>query len=75
MTPGIFEIRWMRICSWSLISLLCVIMVIWALVAIFQCHPVNYFWDRLIPGTCIDINAFYRSFNPPNIFTVCLQIF
>lgn len=61
----------MRICTIGLISLLCVIMTAWTLTAVFQCHPVNYFWNRLIQGDCVDLDAFYRSFNPPNIVTVC----
>lgn len=31
------------------------------LVAIFECNPIAFYWDKAIKGgTCIDQNAFYR---------------
>lgn len=38
--------------------------------AIFQCLPVQYAWDKNIPGgSCFDQQAFYRYVSPPNILT------
>ncbi|OGM43365.1 hypothetical protein ABOM_008721 [Aspergillus bombycis] len=38
--------------------------------AIFQCAPVQYAWDKTIPGgSCFDQQAFYRYVSPPNILT------
>ncbi|KAI9367647.1 hypothetical protein BJX61DRAFT_527392 [Aspergillus egyptiacus] len=38
--------------------------------ALFQCSPVQYTWDKTIPGgSCFDQQAFYRYVSPPNIFT------
>ncbi|GAB1212845.1 hypothetical protein ATERTT37_001994 [Aspergillus terreus] len=38
--------------------------------AIFQCSPVQYAWNKNIPGgTCFDQQAFYRYVSPPNILT------
>ncbi|KAL0932154.1 uncharacterized protein CTRU02_213106 [Colletotrichum truncatum] len=30
--------------------------VVFFFVTLFQCMPVNYFWNKHIPGSCIDIN-------------------
>ncbi|KAL4737912.1 hypothetical protein BDV11DRAFT_190637 [Aspergillus similis] len=38
--------------------------------AVFQCSPVQYTWDKEIPGgSCFNQQAFYRYVSPPNIFT------
>ncbi|KAL4816806.1 hypothetical protein BDW67DRAFT_190591 [Aspergillus spinulosporus] len=38
--------------------------------SVFQCSPVQYTWDKEIPGgSCFDQQAFYRYVSPPNIFT------
>ncbi|KAL2863974.1 uncharacterized protein BJX67DRAFT_229130 [Aspergillus lucknowensis] len=38
--------------------------------AIFQCSPVQFAWDKNIPGgSCFDQQAFYRYVSPPNILT------
>lgn len=29
-------------------------------VAIFGCQPVSYYWDKTIPGRCVDLTQFYR---------------
>ncbi|KAL4997992.1 hypothetical protein BDV10DRAFT_201439 [Aspergillus recurvatus] len=40
------------------------------LAAIFQCLPVQYTWDKEIPGgSCFNQQAFYRYASPPNTFT------
>ncbi|KAJ5489791.1 hypothetical protein N7539_004681, partial [Penicillium diatomitis] len=38
--------------------------------AIFQCSPVQFAWDKEIPGgSCFNQQAFYRYVSPPNILT------
>ncbi|KAL4998611.1 hypothetical protein BDV10DRAFT_201141 [Aspergillus recurvatus] len=38
--------------------------------AVFQCSPVQYTWDKEIPGgSCFNQQAFYRYVSPPNICT------
>ncbi|KAL2816082.1 hypothetical protein BJX63DRAFT_430374 [Aspergillus granulosus] len=38
--------------------------------AVFQCSPVQYTWDKTIPGgSCFDQQAFYRYVSLPNILT------
>ncbi|KAL3429573.1 hypothetical protein BDV09DRAFT_190025 [Aspergillus tetrazonus] len=38
--------------------------------SIFQCSPVQYTWNKEIPGgSCFNQQAFYRYVSPPNIFT------
>ena len=39
------------------------------LVSIFSCHPVNGYWDRTVPATCIDSRAFYLGNAIANILT------
>ena len=39
------------------------------LVGIFSCLPIHKFWDRSVPGTCIDQNAFYYGLQIPTIIT------
>ena len=29
-------------------------------VTIFECKPISYFWDKTIPGSCIDQIQFYK---------------
>lgn len=39
-------------------------------IAIFQCKPISYFWDRTISGgTCLDVNAFFIGNSVTNLFT------
>jgi hypothetical protein len=39
------------------------------LVSIFSCVPVNGYWDRTVPATCIDSRAFYLGNSIANILT------
>lgn len=50
--------RWGLAFSWIVVVLYFVVNV---LVAIFECKPVSYIWDKSIPGgTCINQDQFYR---------------
>ena len=41
----------------------------YAQTTVFQCTPVSYEWNKLIPGTCVNVPDFYRSYSPQNIVT------
>lgn len=55
------------------IYVLAFIVISWGLsdvfVAIFQCSPVRFAWDKAIQGSCINQLAFYRWISMPNIVT------
>ncbi|KAF3762720.1 hypothetical protein M406DRAFT_323664 [Cryphonectria parasitica EP155] len=59
--------RWFRHFTWGLI----VYVWLWALsetiVAIVQCTPVAYQWDKTLNGVCIDQLATYRFIPLPNV--------
>ncbi len=45
------------------------------LTAMFQCIPLQYVWDKAIPGgRCINVLAFYRWISLPNIITDALML-
>ena len=47
----------------------------YSIATIFQCLPINYFWNRLTEeGRCFNIDNFYRSFTPPYIVADILTI-
>ena len=54
-------IRWFR---WLLVAVEAVVVlyfIVCVLVAVLECNPVAYYWDKSIPdGSCIDQNQFYR---------------
>ena len=58
---------------WFRISTTILIVYIWCwaasefLVAIFQCKPVAYQWNKELNGTCIDQLAFFRWISVPNL--------
>jgi len=49
------------------------IVLAWAIACvagvIFSCNPVNGFWDRSIPSTCIDSTKFFIGNAVPNMVT------
>ena len=50
--------RWLLAVAWSIVLLYYVIALF---VAVFECTPVTFYWDKNIKGgTCIDQNSFYR---------------
>ncbi|KAI2640772.1 hypothetical protein GGS26DRAFT_599741 [Hypomontagnella submonticulosa] len=59
--------RWFRFTTYVLIAYIWMWGVSEVLVAIFQCNPVAYQWDRTISGTCIDQLGYYRWVSVPNV--------
>lgn len=50
--------RWLLAVAWIIVLLYYVIALF---IAIFECTPVAYYWDKSITGgTCINQNRFYR---------------
>ena len=50
--------RWLLAAVWSIVVLYFVVCV---LVAVFECRPVQFYWNKSIQaGRCIDQNQFYR---------------
>lgn len=50
--------RWLLAAAWSIVLLYYVVALF---IAIFECTPVGFYWDKTIKGgTCINQNQFYR---------------
>ena len=46
------------------------------LLALLQCQPISYVWDRSIPGRCINLQAMYYGFTISNMaldITICFM--
>ena len=43
--------------------------VLFMLMALFQCTPVQSFWNSAVPGHCINILAFFRAETAFNLVT------
>ncbi|OBT58914.1 hypothetical protein VE04_00582 [Pseudogymnoascus sp. 24MN13] len=55
----IFPQRNFRIICWALIVHISAAIVALSFTTIFQCTPVKYSWDKTVPGSCINIKAFW----------------
>ncbi|KAF2876294.1 hypothetical protein BDV95DRAFT_221543 [Massariosphaeria phaeospora] len=53
--------RWIRHSLWGLLAINCMFMVAGTLIAMLNCVPIPKFWDRTIPGTCIDVKKYIYS--------------
>jgi hypothetical protein len=63
----VFQIhRWFRITTKVLIVFIWLWGISESLVAIFQCRPVAFQWNKKISGTCINQLAYYRWVRVPN---------
>jgi hypothetical protein len=64
----IFSDRRLRRAIWAVTAFVALQWLGFAITAVFQCRPVQYFWDRAIEGgTCVDVDTFYRSVTPFNL--------
>lgn len=65
-------LRLFRINNWFRTTTYILLATIWFwglcefLVAIFQCKPIPYQWNKKINGSCIDQLSFYRYIRVPN---------
>lgn len=72
----IFSGKRLRIAIWGVIVFVTLQWLGFAITAVLQCEPVSYYWDRSLPnGKCIDIDAFYRSVTPFNLFVDVILVF
>lgn len=46
-----------RIAAYSILTFIIINNLIIFFLTIFSCKPVDFFWDRDLKGTCLDINA------------------
>lgn len=61
----IFSDSKLRVAIWAVAVFVTLQWVSFAISAIMQCNPVQYFWNRRIEGgTCIDVDKFYRAVTP-----------
>ena len=63
----IFSDRGVRIAIWIVAALITLQWFAFGLASLFQCQPIEYFWNRGIEGSCVNVDQFYRSFTIPNI--------
>jgi hypothetical protein len=65
-------LRLFRINAWFRITSYILLITVWMwgtsefLIAIFQCKPIPYQWDKTIEGSCIDQISWYRWVRVPN---------
>ena len=69
----IFYRPYVRIISWCLIAFVACQVIAFNIALATQCIPTSYFWNRIYDvgadqgGHCVDIDAFYRSFQGPEM--------
>lgn len=76
----IFSDKMLRRAIWAVVAFVTVQWLGYAVTSIFQCSPVEFYWDRRIEGSCVDVDRFYRSFTPTKsvllpITTYILHVF
>ena len=57
----IFTARWFRLTCWASVVVIFCYATASIIVTIFQCVPVIRFWNRGIPGTCINVRDFWYA--------------
>ena len=57
----IFVGKLFRAAVWFTVAFLVVGFSIYFVVDIFACSPVHYYWDKLVDGQCINLDALYRA--------------
>ncbi|GAP82910.1 putative integral membrane protein [Rosellinia necatrix] len=59
--------HWFRLTTYVLITYIWLWGVSEVIVAIAQCRPIAYQWDKTIDGRCIDQLSYYRWVSVPNV--------
>ena len=59
--------RWCQLTNYVLIITIWLWGISDAFIAIFQCKPIAFQWDKTIQGTCINQIGYYRWIRLPNI--------
>lgn len=71
----IFVLKSFRRTVYALIGIVILTFLATGLTAVFQCIPLQYIWDKTIPGGhCINVLAFYRWISLPNIITDAMML-
>lgn len=60
----IFSDPKLRIAIWTVVVFVTLQWIGFAIASFVQCNPVQYYWNRRIEGTCIDVDRFYRAVTP-----------
>ena len=64
----VFPARPFRIACWGTMAFCAATGITFALVTIFQCHPINYVWNKNIDGKCVNFNSVAWANAAINIF-------
>ncbi|KAI1374031.1 integral membrane protein [Hypoxylon crocopeplum] len=59
--------RWFRFTAYIMIAYIWIWSITATFVALFQCNPISYVWDKSISGTCIDQFSYLRWNTVPNV--------
>jgi hypothetical protein len=59
--------RWFRVTTYILIITIWIWGISESMVAIFQCKPIAYQWNKKLHGTCVNQPAYHRWVRVPNI--------
>ncbi|KAF7854217.1 hypothetical protein EAF04_010514 [Stromatinia cepivora] len=71
----IFTVPFYRMVTYTVIYIIVVSSTILFMMMLFQCTPVNYFWDKTIPGEChLNIEKLFLYASLPNIITDILML-
>lgn len=59
-----FSDKMLRRAIWAVVAFVTLQWLGYAFTSVFQCSPVQHYWNRRIEGSCVDVDRFYRSFTP-----------
>ena len=63
----VFVAKAFRIATLTTGAVVIAVSISCCLADVFACAPIHHFWDRLTPGTCFDVDRFYRWVNGINV--------
>ncbi|KAI3535170.1 hypothetical protein CSPX01_11540 [Colletotrichum filicis] len=66
--------KMLRYSIWAITAMLVGWCIAVIMVSIFSCTPIPRFWDRTIPGTCINSSNFFIGITVPNIIFDILTV-
>ncbi len=64
-----FPLPVVRIGAWILGILTVIWALLFSLLYILQCTPINHLWDNTVPGTCLNIKGLYLGTAIPSLIT------
>ncbi|GAM90031.1 hypothetical protein ANO11243_080710 [Dothideomycetidae sp. 11243] len=63
----IFTLGYERVVTYVMLGIVLATSVAGTLVCLTECIPLNKLWNPSVPGTCVNLSAFYRYIGMPNI--------